>query len=323
MFRRSIIKGLVASLIGATCIGMSTIASAAPFAVGDVFASTGNGQVNVYSQSGVFKQTLDTGLGGFTTGGTFDKNGNFYVTAFSANVVSKFDNNGNLVDATWANGISRVESIVFDAAGNAYLGNAGSAQIQKVSSTGAPITNIAVLQNTDWIDLAADQTTLLYSNEGSTIRQIDTATNVDTVFTSGAYGALYAKRYLADGGVLAASGNGNVYRWDLNGVLQQTYAIGIGSVFALNLDPNGTSFWTGTLGGSAVRKVNIATGAIEESWSTGLTDLYGLAVYGEIQAGGGGVDTGGGNGGTVPEPGTIGLLAFALAAFGAVRRRKA
>ena len=64
-------------------------------------------------------------------------------------------------------------------------------------------------------------------------------------------------------------------------MLQQTYAIGIGSVFALNLDPNGTSFWTGTLGGANVRKVNLATGAIEESWSTGLTDLYGLAVYGE------------------------------------------
>jgi WD40 repeat protein len=309
--------GTAVSLLSA---GFSTAAIAAPFALGDVFASTGDGKVHVYSQTGALKQVLDTGLGGYTTGSTFDSLGNFYVTAFSANKVSKFNNNGTLVNATWANGIAAVESIVFDSADNAYLGNAGAAQIQKVNSSGTPITTYNVLQNTDWIDLAADQKTVLYSNEGNTIREINTVTNVDTVFTSGAYGRLFAKRYLTSGGVIAASDNGNVYRWDALGALQQTYNAGIGGVFALNLDPNGSSFWTGTLGGQNVKKINLVTGATEQSWSTGIGQLYGLSVFGEIQAGGGGA--GGGGGTSAPEPETLVLFAAGLIGVGAIRRRK-
>jgi WD40 repeat protein len=275
-------------------LALASAVSASLFATGDVFASIGNGKVNVYSQAGVFKQQLDTGLGGFTTGGAFDQAGNFYVTAFSANKVAKFDNNGNLVNSSWASGSSLNESIVFDASGNAYIGNAGAAQIQKVDSSGAPIATYGTQQNTDWIDLAADQKTVMYSNEGNTIRLLDTVTNVDTVFTTGS-GPFFAKRFLQNGDVIAASGDGNVYRWNSSGVLQQTYAAGIGSVFALNVDPNGTSFWTGSTGGTTIRKFNIATGALEASWDTGVGTLYGLAVYGEYTAGGG----------QVPEPGTL------------------
>jgi WD40 repeat protein len=307
--------------LGATAVAFSAAASAAPYVVGDVFASIGNGLVQVYSQDGTLKQTLDTTVGGYTTGSTFDKNGNFYVTAFSANVVSKFNSNGALVDSAWANGISRVESIVFDAAGNAYLGNAGSANIQKMDSNGNEIARYATLQNTDWIDLAADQTTLLYSNEGSTIRELNTNTLVDTVFTSGSYAALFAKRYLADGGVLAASSNGNVYRWDSAGNLVFTYNVGIGSIFALNLDPDGTSFWTGVLGGQRIVKVALSDGAILQDWNTTILGqgLYGLSVYGEIQAGGGG----GNGGGNAPEPFTLALVGLGLVGVAASRRRKA
>lgn len=312
------------SLRVALTVGMLAVSSSAfalPFAVGDVFASIGGGLVNVYSQTGVLKQTLDTTLGGFTTGSTTDAAGNFYVTAFSANQISQFDSNGNLVDASWTAGIAAPESIVFDSAGNAYIGNAGAAQIQKVDAAGNPITTFATLQNTDWIDLNADQVTLLYSNEGSTIRQLNTATNVDTVFTTGSYGALYAKRYLLDGSVLAASSTGNVYHWNSAGVEVGSCNPGIGSVFAMNLDPDGTSFWTGTTGGQSVVKVDIASCAILQSWSTGSGQLFGLSVFGEIQAGGGG--TGGGGGAEVPEPATIGMIGAGLAALYRRRRQQA
>jgi WD40 repeat protein len=289
MLTQRIKKRFFSLLSAFSLVLYSSITSASLFELGDVFGSTSDGKVHVYSQFGTLKQVLDTGLGGYTTGSTFDSDGNFYVTAFSSNVVSQFDMNGNLIDATWATGLGSNESIVFDAAGNAYIGNASAPVIKKVDENGDSLVNYQALQNTDWIDLAADQETILYSNEGSTIRELNTTTLVDTVFTTGSYSQLFAKRYLSDNGVIAASSDGNAYRWDEFGVLQQTYNVGIGSIFALNLDPDGTSFWTGTLGGQNVRKVNITTGAIEQSWSTGIGQLYGLSVFGEIQAGGGGV----------------------------------
>jgi streptogramin lyase len=297
-------------------LAVSSTASATSFVLGDVFASVGSGTVNVYSQTGVLKATLDTTRGGFTTGSTFDNAGNFYVTAFSANVVSKFDPTGVLVNSAWATGLGSNESIVFDAAGHAYIGNAGASRIRKVDANGVTLQDYNVNSNTDWIDLAADQKTMIYSDESSTIRQFDVANNVSLPnFTTGV-GPFFAKRFRPNGEVLVASGSGNVYRYGSAGSLLQTYPSSIGSVFALNLDPDGTSFWTGATGGQAVRKFDIATGNVLESWSTGTGQLFGLSVLGEIQAGGGGVDGGG-----APEPGTYALISLGLAAIAFARRR--
>ena len=60
-------------------LALTGSALAAQFAVGSVFASVGGGKVDVYTQTGTLITTLDTTLGGFTTGSTFDQAGNFYV----------------------------------------------------------------------------------------------------------------------------------------------------------------------------------------------------------------------------------------------------
>ena len=303
-------------LAAAAVLTFTSSAFAGPFSIGDVFASTGDGKVDVFSKTGVHKATLDTTLGGFTTGSTFDSFGNFYVTAFSSNVVSKFDANGVLVNSAWTTGLGANESIVFNKTGQAYIGNAGASQVLKVDANGVHLQTFNVQSGTDWIDLAADQKTLIYSDESNTIRQWDVSADAALPnFTTGAYGSLYAKRIRPNGDVMAASSTGNVYRFDASGALLQTYASGIGSVFALNLDPDGTSFWTGSTGGTMIEEIDIATGAVLQNWSTGTGVLFGLAVLGEIQSGGGG-------GPPVPEPETYALMLGGLGVLGFVARRR-
>jgi DNA-binding beta-propeller fold protein YncE len=112
-----------------------------------------------------------------TGGGAFDSQGNYYVTGFDVNTVSKFDSNGNLVNAYFATGFgSNPESIVFDNSGHMFVGqHGGTHQILEFNASGgAPIAAFSPqVQNggTDWIDLAADGHTMYYTSQGNEIKR--------------------------------------------------------------------------------------------------------------------------------------------------------
>ncbi len=258
--------------------------SIAQFQVGDVFVAVSNGQVQRRSSTGVLLQTLNTGLGGFTTGMAFDASDNLYVTNFSVSSVSKFNSNG-VLQGIFGSGYGIPESIVFDGAGNAYVGNLSNG-IRKYNSTGTYLST-SYGGRTDFIDLAADGCTMLRTTEGSSIERHDVCTNtVLSAFTTGTGGNAFALRIRQNGEVLLAN-RFNVKRFSAAGALLQTYTVtGEDSWFALNLSLDGTSFWSANFNTANVYRIDIATGNVLTTFntSTGSGTVYGLAVFGEYQA---------------------------------------
>src|SRR5215210_2503238 len=78
-------------------LGQPRLAQAQTYQRGDVFVASSNGQVHWRNPNGTLKKILNTGQSGEQTGMAFDAAGNLYVTNFQANIVSKFNNSGNLL----------------------------------------------------------------------------------------------------------------------------------------------------------------------------------------------------------------------------------
>ena len=79
--------------------------------------------------------------------------------------------------------------------------------------------------------------------------------------------------------------NAFIVRLDAGGNVIQTYdAPGEDGWFALNLDPDGASFWSASFVTADVFKFDIASGAVLLSFNTGTggNTVFGLSVFGEI-----------------------------------------
>ena len=290
--RTRAVRGFIVScLVALLGLMVSSVVEAVAFNPGDVFAAIGNGQVKHFTPTGTLVETLDDTTGSvFTAGMCFDSAGNLFVTNFSADSVSKFNNTGGLVNANFISGItSAPESCVIDTAGNIYVGVAdGDRDIRKYNAAGTLLAQFDVApesRGSDWIDLAADQCTMFYTSEGSTIKRYDVCTNTQLAdFASGLTGPIFAFRILPDGGVLVAE-TSQVQRLNSSGAVVSTYTDPGGTtLFALNRDPNGTQFWTGDLANGNIFRFNISPSAPPVSqFNAGiLTALGGLAIFGEL-----------------------------------------
>lgn len=301
-------------------VGVAGTALADPFpggyVAGDVFAAVGNGQVKVFTPTGTLVGTLNDLSGStFTTGMAFDAAGNLYVTNFSTNNIAKFNNTGGLVATAWATTPSTPESIVSVAtgtyAGKFFVAGPSAATINEFDATGALVHTFNVAGGngtggTDWIDFK-NTDTIYYDGEGNLIKSYNITTNTQGPdFATSVQSSNFALRVIPTGafaGDVLIADSGVAELFNANGTLNRTYALpgDSGEDFALNLDPNGTDFWTSDAGTGRVWEINIATGAIDNTWLTGNPGItFGLAVFGEI--------TTSGPPSTTPEPTSVFLL---------------
>lgn len=283
--------GLMGILV--VLIALSATASAAAFTKGDVFTGEGAGKIGHYDKLGNFIEFLNVPNTGYTeTGMAFDASGNLYSTLFAINNVAKFNNTGAFVSYFGSGYSTDPESILVDNSGNFYVGQAdGSRDILKFDPAGTLIGTFnpaTTDRGTDWIDLAADQKTMYYTSEGSTIKRFDLSTNTQlSDFATGLSRPCFALRIRPNGEVLTACQQ-MVYRLNSTGGVIQTYPTpDINAyLFGLNLDPDGTSFWTGGLSNGKVYKFDIETGTLLLTITTSSVQLAGIAVFGEITSGG-------------------------------------
>jgi hypothetical protein len=249
-----------------------------------LFVGINNGQVKQFGKDGSPMATLNTNMGGSTTGMAFDAFSNLYVTDFTANAVSKFPGLGPATG--FGSGYNcKPESIVFDNAGNAYVGETGcSHAIVKLNPYGT-ITAVyqpAVEQEgTDWIDLSSDQCTIYYTSQGPSVLRFNVCSRQQMSPLTSQLTEALALRILPDGGVVVANLK-NIKRFDASGKLLQTYdAPGEDCWSALALDSDGTSFWATDYCTSDVVRFDLDNGTLISKFNAGVpsNSVFGIQTF--------------------------------------------
>ena len=264
---------------------------------GDVFVGVANGQYNVYSNAGVFKQTLtNNSASGYTLGCGFTANMSELYTLNNDNeAVEVYDGNPPHSQVNSIHTPPQTTgplSIVFDKTGNWHISAMDDfIDVVKYSPSNSVLDIYSPDQSASWIELAKDGTTLFYPNGVNEIDRYDLTTGTDLPNFSGALpaGPVYGPRLLppfdGSGGLLAPA-TSEVLRLDQDGNIIQTYPIpGAQNLFTVNLDPNGTSFWVGDGLTNLLYRLNIASGAIEigpiHTANSASSQLNGVCLRGE------------------------------------------
>lgn len=286
---------LVLGSIGIVFGSSKPAGAATVFSPGQVFASVGGSQVNVYDPtSGDQVNTLNDGTNEpFTAGSAFDASGNLYVADDINGTISKYSPTGTF-DGTFASGLTNPLSLVFDSQGNLYVGQQGTPYIAEFNSSGQSIGNYGPLTTgetgDDWIALSSDQCTFYYTTETDVIYRYDKCTNTQlSTFNVAPFTGddAYELQILKNGDVLVADSESDIML-DPNGNVIGSYSCAdlpgcSNELFAIALDPDGLSFWTGDTASGNVYRIDIASGNVLQTIDTRSADLFGLSVDNEIE----------------------------------------
>ncbi len=263
-------------------------------------------KIRRYTTDGMFIDTWDdrmplSTLGDIVTGMCFAPGGEVLATRFAWPNAIVYSRLGAILNENFGNPLNLAdhESCVFDLVGNVYIGIAGangapdsSVPVRKFDHYGNLLDTFVLptgTRGTDWIDLAGDQCTLYYTSEDTSVRRYNVCTHTALpVFATGLTPPYcYALRLRSNRELMVACQDA-VHRLSPQGANLKTYtrqSIGetdANGLFAMNLDPDGNSFWTAGLTSGNVYHVDIASGAVLGSFNSGPGGVAGLAVYDEL-----------------------------------------
>src|SRR5437660_2158617 len=251
-----------------------------------LFVGGNSGQIKNFDQSGKAINTLNTARGGSVTGMAFDWVDNLYVTDFTANGVTKFAPSGDVIGDFGAGYSCKPESIVFDRAGNAYVGETGcSHALLKFDAYGNLLASFVVateVEGSDWIDLAEDQCTILYTSQGTSVFSFNVCTNQQGPPLSTGLNTGLGLRILPDGGALIADKQ-DIVRIDSAGRIITRYnPSGESCWVSLTLDPDGKSFWAVDYCSSDIIRFDITSGNQLTKFNSGTPTqtVFGIAMRG-------------------------------------------
>ena len=167
--------------------------------------------------------------------------------------------------------------LVFDNTGNLYVGQQNTPYIAEFNSSGQNTANIGPVTTgetgDDWIDLASDQCTFYYTTEGP--RTSSATTSAPHQLSNFNQAPLSRGQRVRNSGSCRTATcswptRNAVLLLDPNGNVIQTYPCSsmngcADGLFAIAIDPSGTSFWTDDAFSGDIWQVNIATGQVMQT----------------------------------------------------------
>lgn len=266
--------------------------------------ATPTGQVSFvrrYTTTGVavdgWATLMQNAFGVVATGFCRAPNGDVLSTRFNdSRGVVLMSSAGTVLDDEFGGLMGQDESCAFDLSGNVWVGEAGptpaaSYNLHYMAGDGRLLRTLQVPvgeRGTDWIELDADQCTLYYTSEDSDVRRYNVCTEQALAhFATGLEPRCYALRQLPNHDLMITCTN-RIYRYDQNGDFVREYtrqSLGKtdpGGLYAIQLDPDGETFWTGGAISGRVVRARIDDGSVVTSFTTGTGGVNGLLVQDEF-----------------------------------------